>query len=242
MVKAKSACLISLCIFWNTVHAALVACFKRILPLGIVLCLLLTVQDLRGSDWPMYRADAARSGYTPEPLAARLKMSWVWTSTNPPQAAWSGRDTRMPFDLTFQPVVSGGLVFFGSSSDCTVYALNTKTGREQWTFVTDGPVRFAPAVWQDRLFVVSDDGYLYCLAVADGTLLWKKRGGPNPEMVLGNDRLISRWPARGGPVIKDDIVYFGAGIWTSEGIYLYAVDASSGKDSLGQRLFRQFSA
>jgi outer membrane protein assembly factor BamB len=244
MVKAKSAYLISLCIFFDTVHAALVACFKRILPLGIVLCLLLTVQDLRGSDWPMYRADAARSGYTPEPLAARLKMSWVWTSTNPPQAAWSGRDTRMPFDLTFQPVVSGGLVFFGSSSDCTVYALNAKTGREQWTFVTDGPVRFAPAVWQDRLFVVSDDGYLYCLAVADGTLMWKKRGGPNPEMVLGNDRLISRWPARGGPVIKDDIVYFGAGIWTSEGIYLYAVDASSGKtvwvnDSSGSLVLEQ---
>jgi len=59
--------------------------------------------------------------------------------------------------------------------------------------------------------------------------LWKKRGGPDTDMILGNDRLISRWPARGGPVIKDGIVYFGAGIWTSEGIFLYAIDALTGK-------------
>jgi outer membrane protein assembly factor BamB len=244
MVKVRLACLISLCILRLKVDASPVVCFKKILPLGIMLFLLLTVQDLRGADWPMYRADAARSGYTPDPLPARLKMSWVRKSTNPPQAAWSGRDTRMPFDLTFQPVVSKGLVFFGSSSNCTVYALNAKTGQEQWTFITDGPVRFAPAVWQDRLFVVSDDGYLYCLAVADGTLLWKKRGGPNSEMVWGNDRLISRWPARGGPVIKDGIVYFGAGIWCSEGIYLYAIDVSTGKtvwvnDSSGSLVLEQ---
>jgi outer membrane protein assembly factor BamB len=200
----------------------------------------------------MYRADAARSGYTAEHLPARLKIAWVRKTDSPPQPAWSGRDTRMPFDLAFQPVVSSGLVFFGSSSDCTVYALDARTGREKWTYITDGPVRFAPAVWQDRLFVVSDDGYLYCLAVSDGELLWKKRGGPNPDMVLGNDRLISRWPARGGPVVQGvrvrsvrrGVVYFGAGIWPSEGIYLYAIDASTGEtlwvnDSSGSLVLEQ---
>jgi outer membrane protein assembly factor BamB/SAM-dependent methyltransferase len=177
----------------------------------------------------MYRANAARSAYTPDPLPARLKLSWIRKAAHAPQPAWSGRDTRMPFDLTFQPVVSGGLLFFGNSSDCTVYALDAKTGKEAWTFVTDGPVRFAPAVWQDRLFVVSDDGHLYCLGAGTGELLWKKRGAPKQDMVWGNDRLISRWPARGGPVIRAGIVYFGAGIWPSEGITLYALDASTGK-------------
>ena len=94
----------------------------------------------------MYRGDAARSGYTADHLPARLKVNWIRKADAPPQPAWSGRDTRMPFDLAFQPVVSGGLVFFGSSSDCTVYALDAKTGREKWKYVTDGPVRFAPAV------------------------------------------------------------------------------------------------
>ncbi|UCE49606.1 MAG: PQQ-binding-like beta-propeller repeat protein, partial [Phycisphaerales bacterium] len=218
---------------------------KKSISMGLLLFWsLLIVRDMRASDWPMYRADAARSGHTNDHLPARLRISWIKKAKTPPQPAWSGRDTRMPFDLAFQPVVSGGLVFLGNSGDCTVYALDAKTGREKWTFITDGPVRFAPAVWQGRLFVVSDDGYLYCLDVRDGELLWKKRGGPNAETVLGNDRLISRWPARGGPVVKDGVVYFGAGLWPSEGIYLYALDASTGRtlwvnDSSGDMVIEQ---
>ena len=58
------------------------------------------------------------------------------------------------------------------------------------------------------MFLASDDGFLYALRLADGKPLWKKRGGPNDERVLGNERLISHWPARGGPVVMDDTVYF----------------------------------
>ena len=101
--------------------------------------------------------------------------------------------------------------------------------RKLWTFFCDGPVRFAPAVDGDRLFVVSDDGHLYCLAAADGAMLWKLRGGPTDSKVLGNGRLISRWPARGGPVVVDGVVYFAAGIWPSEGIFIYAIDSKTGK-------------
>ena len=48
-------------------------------------------------------------------------------------------------------------------------------------------------------------------------------------MLLGNDRMISRWPARGGPVLADGVLYFAAGIWPSEGVYVYAVDPATGK-------------
>mgnify|MGYP002476918242 CR=1 FL=1 len=51
------------------------------------------------------------------------------------------------------------------------------------------------------VFVASDDGLLYCLDAADGRLQWKFRGGPRNELVLGNERAISRWPARGGPAV-----------------------------------------
>ena len=36
--------------------------------------------------------------------------------------------------------------------------------RKLWTYFADGPVRFAPLAWQDKLYFASDDGYLYCLA------------------------------------------------------------------------------
>ena len=77
--------------------------------------------------------------------------------------------------------------------------------------------------------MASDDGCLYCLAAKNGELLWKLRGGPKPDMFLGNDRMISRWPARGGPVVVGDTLYFGAGIWPTEGIFIYAIDPASGK-------------
>jgi len=41
--------------------------------------------------------------------------------------------------------------------------------------------------------------------------------------------VISRWPARGGPAVADGVVYFAAGIWPSEGIFLHALDAATGK-------------
>jgi len=134
----------------------------------------------------------------------------------------------MPFDRAYQVVVAGGKVIYGSSADGIVYALDADSGNVQWRFYTDGPVRFAPALSRDRVFVASDDGYLYALQLPGGQLLWKRRGGPNPNAVLGNQRLISKWPARGGPVVADDAVYFAAGIWPSDGIFLYALDAADG--------------
>lgn len=135
----------------------------------------------------------------------------------------------MRFDHAYHVVIADGKCYFGSSVDGKVYALDADTGDELWTFCSDGPVRFAPVVYCDRLFAVSDDGHLYCLATRDGKLLWKLRGGPNDDRVIGNGRIVSRWPARGGPVLKDGVVYFACGIWPTEGVYIYAVDVESGK-------------
>jgi len=120
-------------------------------------------------------------------------------------------------------------LFFGSSADNKVHALDAHTGKRLWEFATGGPIRFAPACWQDRVIVASDDGFVYCLAAHDGALRWSRRAGPRHDMVLGNGRLISRWPVRGGPTVRDDCVYFGAGIWPSEQVFVYAVDPATGQ-------------
>ena len=79
------------------------------------------------------------------------------------------------------------------------------------------------------MFVASDDGFLYAISVADGSLLWRRRGGPSDKKVLGNQRMVSHWPARGGPIVFDGTVYFTAGIWPSDGVYLHAIDALTGE-------------
>lgn len=195
--------------------------------LTLGLCLL-SLSAGRAADWPMYRADAARSGRVAESLPKELETCWVYQSKVAPRPAWP-TSGRMHFDRACQPIVAGGAVVFGTSADDKVIALDLATGRPRWTFFTEGPVRFAPVAWRDRLFVAGDDGWLYAIALADGKLLWKHRGGPDDRKCMGNQRLISRWPVRGGPVVLDDTVYFAAGIWPSDGIYLHALDAQSGR-------------
>jgi len=202
----------------------------RLLQPARFLSLLLTallVSVVHSADWPTYRGDAGRTGRTAASLPAELSPRWSFSTPHAPQPAWP-RSDRLTEDRASQVVVAGGMVFFGSSADGKVYALDEASGQLKWTFATDSPIRFAPAVWKDRLFVAGDDGYLYALSTDCGRLLWKRRGGPDNRSILGNGRMISRWPARGGPVVVDDVVYFAAGMWPSEGIYLYALDATSG--------------
>jgi len=135
----------------------------------------------------------------------------------------------MRFDWTHSVVAADGVCFFGSSADDKLYALDAATGEEKWSFFTGAPIRLAPAAWQGRVFVGSDDGYLYCLSASDGKTLWKLRAGASGEKVIGNGRMVSRWVVRGGPAVREGIVYFGAGIWPTEGVYAYAVDAKTGK-------------
>lgn len=194
----------------------------------VAVCFLALVTPCCAADWPQFRCDAARSGYTSDVLPDRPVLRWQYESQLPPAPAWPTRN-RLRFDRAFQAIAARGVVCFGSSADDTVYALDSSTGKVLWAFTTDAPIRFAPIAWQDRLFVASDDGHLYCLSLDSGALMWQRRGGPRDEMLLGNDRMISRWPMRGGPVVSDDVVYVGAGIWPSEGIFLNALDPQTGE-------------
>ncbi len=177
-------------------------------------------------------ARSCASGVTQESVETPLYRQWIYQAAHTPQPAWPepGRElNRLAFDYAYHPVVAGDQVYFGSSADHQVHAIDLNTGTPRWSFFTEGPVRFAPAVEKDRVFVASDDGYLYCLSAVDGTLRWRFRGGPRDERMLGNQQMMSRWPLRTGVAIQDEIVYFSAGMWPSEGIYLYALGAENGK-------------
>jgi hypothetical protein len=180
-------------------------------------------------DWPMWRCDAARSGASREDLPAELQLQWT-VPLGAVTPAWP-HEPRLWFDASYEPVVAGDTLVVGSSIDGSVLACDVATGRPRWRFFTEGPVRFAPALTAGRLLVASDDGYLYALRLKDGTLLWRVRGAPDDRpdrRLLGNNRLISAWPVRGGPVVADGSVYFAAGLWPTEGVFVVALDAETG--------------
>lgn len=185
---------------------------------------------VRAEDWPQFRFDAGRTAASPQVLAESLQLRWVRTLALPSPAF--PNEVRLAYDASYEPVVLGKTMFVPSMVTDSLTALDTETGQQRWRYVTDGPVRFAPVAWNDRVFCVSDDGHLYCLSADSGALLWKFRGLPSnrrDRRVLGNGRLVSLWPARGGPVLADGVVYFAAGLWPTDGVYVHAVDAVTGK-------------
>lgn len=203
----------------------------------LLLCLALA--STLYADWPTYLHDSSRIGQTNENLAAPLTKRWEHQSPTPPKMAWAGEDgrvieglelfNRIRFDDVFHTAIAGDRVFFGSSVDGRVYCKSLTTGKEEWTFFTDAPIRLAPQIVGDRLYIGSDDGYAYCLEAANGKLVWKLRAGPNDERILARGRMISRWPVRTGVLVDDGVAFFGAGVFPHENVYLYAVEAATGK-------------
>ncbi len=182
---------------------------------------------LHAGDWPTWRFDANRSAASPQELPAKLYPQWVRGYT-PLTPAWPDQP-KMQFDIVREPVVEGRTMYLNSSRYDAIRALDTRTGEEKWTHFVDGPIRFAPVAWEGRVYFSSDDGYLYCVQGDTGKLVWKFRGGPGDRKILGNERLISTWPARGAPVIADGKVYFAASIWPFMGIFIHSLDARTGQ-------------
>ena len=184
------------------------------------------------SDWPMWRHDARRSGASPEELPDQLSLSWV-RQLPAPHLTWPN-EPRLHFDAGYMPVVVGKTLFVASGVDGGLTAIDTDSGQVRWKFYSDGPIRPAPVAWREAIYFGSDDGYFYCLDAANGSEKWRVHGAPPDRKEyhhLGNGRLVSFWPVRGGPVVDDatGTVYFGAGIWPSLGIFITAVDARTGK-------------
>jgi hypothetical protein len=179
-----------------------------------------------GADWPMWRNDTGRTAESAEALAEHLSLRW---SRQLPPLTPAYRDNRLQFDAGYEPIVLGKRLIVGSSRDDSVTAFDTETGEQLWKFFTNGPVRFAPVGGEGRIIFGSDDGCLYCVSAADGSLVWKKRAVPSERKAIGNGRLISVWPVRGGAVLKGDRVYFAAGVWPLEGTFVFCVDAATGE-------------
>jgi len=188
------------------------------------------VSNKSGDDWPMWGYDAARSGRSPASLPARLHLQWT-RRLGKPQRAWPSQHDdgdKLEFDLAYSPVVMGDKVFVGSMNSDRLTAYRIEDGSELWRYYVDGPVRLAPAAWKDRVFMVSDDGCLHCVDARTGGRLWRFQAAPRDRLVLGNNRLVSMWAARGGPVVEDGVVYFAAGVWPFMGTFVYALDARDG--------------
>jgi outer membrane protein assembly factor BamB len=188
-----------------------------------------SVSYMNAGDWPTWRHDASRSGATNESLPSHLAL--LWTRQSPRLSpAWQ-EDPRLHYDAVYEPIVSNGLMYKASSRNDSISAYDIHTGVERWRFIAGGPIRFAPISNDGLLFFGADDGCFYCLDQSDGSLTWKFQVAPNNRRVIGNGRMISVWPIRGGAVLKNGSIWFTAGVWSFEGTFLCSFDVGSAREA-----------
>lgn len=118
---------------------------------------------------------ASAGGLSPADLE-RLEVKWVFGFPGAARAR-------------SQPAVTPGAIFTGSQ-DGRVYALDTRTGCQWWSFAADAEVRSAPTLGLntagrvDRLYFGDFAANVYALDARTGRLLWKVSVREHPAATI----------------------------------------------------------
>jgi len=166
------------------------------------------------SDWPTYRHDNARTGATSSPVSAQLDKLW---------------ETRLGAHVS-APVIAAGKVFAADVDGHSLCAMSATDGKILWRVYADARIDSPPTYYQGLVLFGSRDGTAYCVRARDGQLVW--RFHPLEQRVIcAYGQTESAWPICGSVLVRDGRVYFAAGrdSFVDDGIFLYALDARTGK-------------
>jgi outer membrane protein assembly factor BamB len=94
------------------------------------------------------------------------------------------------------PTVVNDIVYIGSLSRQSLFALNATTGEKIWDYKTAGQVNSSPAVIDGCVYFSSEDDNIYSVDALTGTKIWN---------YTVNDHLFYS-----SPVVVDERVYIGA--------------------------------
>jgi len=166
-------------------------------------------------DWPTYRHDIARSGFTEQHVSSNLKPAW--------QTELDGRLSSV--------VVAEGRLLVASIDTHTVHALHADSGEVLWSFAAGGRVDSPPTICDSHAVFGSADGYVYCLRAADGALVWRFRAAPVDQRMIVDNQPESVWPVHGSVLVQNGEVVVAAGrsSYLDGGLYAYRLDLKTGK-------------
>lgn len=165
--------------------------------------------------WPTYRHDGYRSGTIDADIPADLKNAWK---------------TDLGGQLT-SPVEADGRLLVAQKDAHRVHALDAETGKVQWSFVAGARIDSPPTLYRGRALFGSADGWVYCVRLADGALVWKYRAAPGYRRIVADCQIESTWPVTGNVLVVDGAAYFAVGrtSYLDGGMYLCKLDAETGE-------------
>jgi outer membrane protein assembly factor BamB len=109
--------------------------------------------------------------------ASNGSVAWQASTTPPNEKDWEGFGGGLAAD--------GGRIYAATGFGY-VYALDAKSGKKLWEKNLGSPVRASPTAADERVFVASKEGQVFCLSGPDGTELWIFRGLPERASILLN--------------------------------------------------------
>jgi outer membrane protein assembly factor BamB len=167
------------------------------------------------TDWPTYRQNAARTGFTKSDVPANLAAGWQTTIGG----------------VLSAPVLADGKLFVVQTDTHTVHALSAKDGTRAWSVTAGGRVDSPPTIWQGRVLFGAADGWVYCLRATDGALAWRFRVAPADRRLVAFEQVESVWPVPGNVLIQNDVAYCVAGrsMFLDGGLRLVRLDPATGK-------------
>ncbi|MEI7728684.1 MAG: PQQ-binding-like beta-propeller repeat protein [Verrucomicrobiota bacterium] len=170
-------------------------------------------------DWPTFRHDTQRSGFSDQSLSEDLSQAW--------DVPLGGRLSAL--------TVANGKAFVAQVDTGTVFALDLNTGKPLWHFIAGGRVDSPPTYWKGRVLFGSRDGSVYALRADDGALVW--RYGPYPDQrMFAFEQLESVQPVPGSVLVEKDQVSFvtGRSVFLDGGLRFFKLDAATGKKLIEQ--------
>ena len=166
-------------------------------------------------EWPTYRGDVQRSGFTRRSVPAELHRAW--------QVDVGGELTS--------PTAAGGKVFVASVEGHRVCAIDADSGRSAWEFTAGARVDSPPSIYANRAIFGCRDGYVYSLRTSDGSLAWRLQAARTERLITVCGQLESASPLHGSVLVQDGLVSFTSGrsSYLDGGIDFYRLEAQTGK-------------
>lgn len=152
-------------------------------------------QNAAAGDWPMYRRDIERSGFSPEPIGDALAPIWKQKLEGAVSA----------------PILADGKLYVALKDCPVVRALDASNGRPIWSFEAGGPVDSPPVFAGGRIVFGCSDGRVYTLDASTGRLVWRYLAAPNERRHVYYDQVESTHPVSGSVLAIGDRVYAVSG-------------------------------
>jgi hypothetical protein len=136
------------------------------------------------------------------------------------------------------PVIADGRLLVASVDTHTIHALKADSGEPMWSFTAGARVDSPPTIYEGRALFGSADGYVYCLDVNNGALVWRFRAAPEDRRMTSFEQVESVWPVHGSVLVKDGVVYCVAGrsMFVDGGLRYLRLDTKSGR-KIGETIF-----